>query len=178
VSSQFWYDVTLFYQDYDDLRASQQNGFLRNFMDGDTYGVEVALRWQPTMDWRLEAAYSYLTMDLSLTSRATGNPGQPTYVEGLAPRNQFSLRAGVDVADNLELDATMRYVDELTSLRFDNYAELDLGATWYPLPFLELSLVGQNLLHDHHPEQAFAFSGSGMYTEVERRAYGKATWRF
>lgn len=178
VSTQFWYDVTAFYNDYDDLRSSQQNGLLRNFMDGDTYGVEVALRWQPSMDWRLEAAYSYLTMDLSLTSRATGDPRQSAHVEGLAPRNQFSLRAGVDVADNLELDATMRYVDELISLRFDDYVELDLGATWYPAPSLELSLVGQNLLHDHHPEQALAFSSSGMYTEVERCAYGKATWRF
>lgn len=178
LSAQFWYDVALFYNDYDDLRSSQQNGFIRNFMDGDTYGGEVSLRWQPTADWRLELGYSYLTADLTLTSRATGNPNQPAYLEGLAPRNQLSVRAGVDVMDNLELDATTRYVDELTTLGFDDYVELDLGATWYPVPSLELSLVGQNLLHDHHPEQDFAFSGTGMYTEVERRAYGKATWRF
>lgn len=50
--------------------------------------------------------------------------------------------------------------------------------TWAVQPALELSLVGQNLLQAHHPEQAFALSSSGMTTEVQRGVYGKVTWQF
>jgi iron complex outermembrane receptor protein len=41
---------------------------------------------------------------------------------------------------------------------------------WRPYPQLELSLVGQNLLEEDHPE----FSS----LEVERSIYAKVDWKF
>jgi hypothetical protein len=40
-----------------------------------------------------------------------------------------------------------------------------------------VSLVGQNLLHSHHPEQDFAFSDS-MGAEAQRGFYGRIVWHF
>jgi iron complex outermembrane receptor protein len=69
-------------------------------------------------------------------------------------------------------------VDQLDTLGFASYTELDLGLGWEPTPDLELSIAGRNLLDAHHPEQAFAFSASGMHTEVERSVLGRLKWRF
>jgi hypothetical protein len=45
---------------------------------------------------------------------------------------------------------------------------------WQAGEHLELSLVGQNLLHDHHLE----FGTPETRGEIERSVYGKAAWRF
>jgi iron complex outermembrane recepter protein len=46
---------------------------------------------------------------------------------------------------------------------------------WHASDRLELSLVGQNLLHDHHPEYGFP---DAARVEIQRSAYGKLAWRF
>jgi iron complex outermembrane receptor protein len=51
---------------------------------------------------------------------------------------------------------------------------LDERFGWEPTPDLELSVVGQNLLHDRHPE----FGPSSTRKEIERGVYGKVVWRY
>jgi len=45
---------------------------------------------------------------------------------------------------------------------------------WRPSPKLEFSIVGQNLLHDHHAE----FGAAAARQEIERGVYGKVLWRY
>ena len=45
---------------------------------------------------------------------------------------------------------------------------------WQASEQLELALVGQNLLHDHHVE----FGTPEARGEIERSVYGKVTWQF
>ena len=54
------------------------------------------------------------------------------------------------------------------------YAELDMRLAWMPVPRLEISVVGQNLLHDHHAE----FGALTSRQEIERSVYGKVSWSF
>jgi iron complex outermembrane receptor protein len=178
VSPHFWYDIALFYNDYDDLRTGEAGGQLGNLMRGHSSGVEVALRWEPTDHWRIDTAYTWLAMGLNLDPASTSDPGQLAYIEGLAARNQASLRSALDLPHGVQLDTTLRYVGRLASLNYPAYTELDLGLTWTARPGMDLTLVGQNLLDAHHPEQAFAFSGSGMATDVQRGVYGRVTWQF
>jgi iron complex outermembrane receptor protein len=56
----------------------------------------------------------------------------------------------------------------------DAYSELDVRLAWRASEQVELSLVGQNLLHDHHLE----FGTPQTRGEIERGVYGKAAWRF
>lgn len=177
LSSELWYDVALFYNDYGNLTATETGGTLRNFMQGHTEGVEVALRWEPLPRFRTDVSYTYLTMDLRLEPGSTADPGLPARFEGLAPRHQLAARAMLELYEALEVDATVRYVDELATIAVPDYTELDLALNWRPLDRWELSLVGFNLLDSHHPEQAFASSASGLPTEVERSLYLRATWR-
>ena len=178
VAPQLWYDVTAFYNDYDNLRTGEAGGQLRNFMYGHSSGVEIAMRWEPAARWRLDASYTYLIMGLSLDPISTSDPGQLAYIEGLAARNQASLRAAFDATHGLQFDATLRYTGPLATLNYPGYTELDAALTWRPRERVEVSVVGQNLFDAHHPEQDFAFSGSGLGTEVQRSVFGKVTWQF
>jgi hypothetical protein len=54
------------------------------------------------------------------------------------------------------------------------YSELDLHLAWDGWRQLELSLVGQNLLHDHHLE----FGQPGARGGIQRGVYGKIAWGF
>jgi hypothetical protein len=46
---------------------------------------------------------------------------------------------------------------------------------WHPTKNLEISVVGQNLLHDQHPEYTFP---SPTQVQIERSVYGKIAWHF
>ena len=82
---------------------------------------------------------------------------------------------------HVELDARLRFVDELRVV--DNgrtgtvpeYFSLDLRLGWRPRQNLELSIVGQNLLDNRHPE--FGFPNANRH-EIQRSVYGKVTWQF
>jgi iron complex outermembrane recepter protein len=178
LTPRLWYDVALFYNDYDDLRSGEAGGQLGNLMRGHSSGAEVAVRWEPGDSWRIDLAYTWLMMGLSLDPASTSDRGQLAYIEGLAARNTASVRSSFDLSSRLEIDTTLRYVGRLSTLHDPAYTELDAALTWLARPDLTFSLVGQNLLDAHHPEQDFAFSASGLSTEVQRGVYGRVTWQF
>ena len=88
----------------------------------------------------------------------------------------------MDLPGRIELDVGLRWVD---SLQFNNnavaetvpaYFELDVRLSWHATKNLEFSVVGQNLLHDHHLE--YVISSPNPREEIERSVYGKVTWQF
>ncbi len=187
-------DIALFYNDYDDLRSAELQlpeleidpgpahlivpTILDNRLRGETYGAEAAVNWQVTNIWRLQGTYTFLKIDLDLDSDSTSPPQQVTRDEESSPQHQFSLRSELDLPGNVELDLWGRYVDSLGApLDIPSYITLDARIGWKPIPSLEISLVGQNLFDDRHPEFDPEFLGI-QATEVEPSVYGKITWRF
>jgi iron complex outermembrane receptor protein len=75
----------------------------------------------------------------------------------------------------VQLDGWLRYVDRLPSPVVPSYTELDLRVGWSPIPTLDLSLIGRNLLHGQHPEFG---APTPQRREVRRSVYGRVTWRF
>ena len=57
------------------------------------------------------------------------------------------------------------------------YTELDARIAWKPMEGLELSLTGQNLLHERHPEFIETLLWN-QPTEVERSVHAQATLSF
>ena len=171
-------DLATFYNVYDNLRSQERPASgapipitLANKLNAETYGAELRLNVQVTPWWRLYSGYTYFHKDLSLDPDSTDATGGRA--EGNDPDHRFALRSYLDLPGRLELDAWLRYVDRLPSPRVPSYTELDLRLGWRATDRLELSLVGQNLLHDQHAEFFTATP-----EEVERSVYGKATWRF
>jgi iron complex outermembrane receptor protein len=129
--------------------------------------------------WRLHGGYDLLEEHIRV------KPGQVDFSHGLNetadPRHQFSLRSSMDLPQNVDLDTDLRWVDRLHNNNgpiagsVPSYFELDARLGWNPTKRLELSLVGQNLLHNHHPE--YGFPGPTR-EEIERSVYGKVEWRY
>ena len=85
-------------------------------------------------------------------------------MNGENPGRKFLLAASV-VALTLTLDAA-------ASPSVPSYITFDTRLAWQPIPNLELSLVGQNLWDNHHPE----FGPVATRQEIPRvcmeRSYG------
>jgi len=181
--------ISTFFNDYDKVRSTSLSPppafagfplFYANNLEGQTYGIELSTNFQALDWWRLHGGYTFLREHIRI------KPGRTDFNNALNetadPQNRFSLRSSMDLPQNFELDAGLRWVD---SFRFNNsgkpdrvpdYFELDIRLGWHPTKHLELSIFGQNLLRDQHLE--YVISGSNPREEIRRGVHGRVTWRF
>ncbi len=185
-------DLALYYNNYDKLLTLEPGMpyletlptpahlvvpvIANNEMDGEVFGVEMAVDWRPVDWWHLKASYSYQQILMHLNKSSVDTISES--VEGTTPHNQFFLRSSFDLPKNLELDLSPRYMDNLSSVKVDSYVELDARLSWKPFENLEMSLIGQNLLDNHHPEYIQSVIVETGSTEIERSVFAKIEWRF
>ena len=193
-------DMALFLNEYDDLRVpvlatqfTEPAGVfppsnaasvysLANAMHGHTYGAEISATWQPREWWRLQATYNYLYSVMYLDNGTTDQISEINRSDAASgsPRNQGSIRSGFDLGRQVELDLWLRAVDKVSYIdmvRIPGYLTMDARLAWKPTKFVELSLVGQNLLQKRHPEYIPEFINTTP-SEIPRSVYGKVTWKF
>jgi len=171
--------VATFYSRYHGLRSVEQvnpptpsPAVIANGQYGESYGAEVTADYLITKGWRVRAGHTELRIHI------WPNPGSTDTTRGASesqtPDRQFFLFSSLDLPAHLRLDAGMRAIDDITRQQVPGYAELNAKLTWQPTPQLDLSLVGQNLLHDRHAE----FGAPATRREIERGVYGLVEWRF
>jgi iron complex outermembrane receptor protein len=154
-----------------------------NDSSAQTYGLEAAGNWQMLDWWRWQATYTWLHMRLHVDDASTTSPEVESQPGG-SPQQQFSMRSLMDLPHQVQFDAALRYVDRLnvpmvtrtTAQHVPQYFSLDLRLGWKPTKNVELSIVGQDLLHAEHLE--FAPTFPTQTTEVGRSIYGKITWTY
>jgi iron complex outermembrane receptor protein len=186
--------VSTFYNDYDSLRGTAAAVptatapfpypvTFDNDLAGDTYGAEFTLSYQALDWWRLHAGYDLLLENLY------SKPGHPDATGALNetadPKHQVFLRSTAELPRGLELDAALRWISALTldssptngpvAGTVPSYWELDAHLAWQATRNLELSLVGQNLLHRDHAE--YGFPGPTR-EEIPRDFYVRAELRY
>jgi iron complex outermembrane recepter protein len=179
VSSRLSLDLATYTNRYDDLRSEEfptrlgEPIRLANLLNAKTWGVDAAgtvlvLPW-----WRLHPSYSYLHETF------TFDPGSRDLTNGVNeyndPAHVFKLRSNVDLPRNVEFDAFFRRVAALPHPLVPAYGELDARLGWWPTRSWEISVVGQNLLHAHHPEFQLA---SPTREEFQRGVYFRILWRY
>ena len=172
-------DLALFYHDYDRLRSQEPTGpdggrplLLRNGLDGESYGAELTLRWQPAAWWQLNVGYTLMETELR---RGSGSHDPVNgRGEGNDPNHILVARSSIDLPGRMEFDSILRWVSELPDPAVPAYVTLDLRLGWEPRPGLEVAIVGRNLLDEFHPE-ARATTGT---RELSRSVFGTLTWRF
>lgn len=182
------FDLTGFFNMYNNLRSLEAGDPILiapftvipltsgNKIDGDTYGFELAADYQVRKWWRLQAAYTFLQMDLS-TDRDSRDPLTAHTVMGSNPHNQFSLRSWLDLPYKMEFDLWLRYVGDLPSINIGAYTTLDARLAWRPHKNIEVSIVGQNLLDQGHAEAISDFVPT-IESLIQRSVYGKVVLRF
>ena len=177
VSPRLSVDVATFVNSYDNLRTQEPSPpaglpiVLSNKLNARTAGVEATAAYQAAARVQLHAGYTFLSGRFRLDPDSLDvTSGTSEYND---PKHQVWLRAFADLPAALEGDAVFRYVGTLPHPPVPGYAELTLRLGWRRGP-VELSIVGDNLLHDHHPE----FGNLSPREEYRRSAFGQLTWRF
>jgi iron complex outermembrane recepter protein len=178
-------DTALFYNRYTDL-LSLETGlpfpeaqpppphmvvpiFIRNKLDGESYGFEVAADAVVNEWWRLHASYAYLQVNLQRDADSNDTLTQRTARD--SAHNMFALRSNINLPGRWEIDTNLRYVEGLPNQHVEGYSTLDVRLAKAVTEQLELAAVGQNLLQAHHSE----FGGG---TQVERGAFGQMRWQW
>jgi len=184
--------ISTFYNDYNNLRGTTATAttalypfplpiVFQNNLEGETHGFELSGTYQLLDWWRLHAGYNLLLEHLRV------KPGEVDTTDATSetadPKGQFALRSSMELPRRVDWEAAVRWVD---ALHIDDgptdgaavgvvpsYWELDSKVAWHPTARLELSVVGQNLLHDHHPEYGYP---SAAREQIERSVFGKIVW--
>jgi len=172
-------DVATFFNIYDNLRNTEPRGAPEVFMffnnlNAKTYGGELSASYDVLDRLRITANYSYLGKHLRL------EPGHfdifGTQLEGNDAKHSFQVRGSADLPHRVEIDSAVRFVSRLPLPSIPGYFEFDSRLAWLPDPRVELSIIGRNLLHTHHPE--FNQPLPTPPEEVQRNVYGRVALRF
>lgn len=127
--------------------------------------------------WRVSGNYTAQQVDMRQEPDSTNADTLAT--QESSPNHQFRITSGWDIGDDMEFDASVRYVDSIgpNGGPVDAYVTMDLRAAWRPKPNLELAIIGQNLLDNYHPEFR-GFQPSPVTGEIPRGVFGKITASF
>ncbi|MFZ5549694.1 MAG: TonB-dependent receptor plug domain-containing protein [Pseudomonadota bacterium] len=163
--------ATAYHADYDRLRTQEVDpsftyAYFANGMAGRVRGVEAWGSWQASPRWRLHFGANRLIQSLRLRSGSNAF-GTVDATEGDNPAWWWALRSSLDIAEAVDLDASLRQVAALPARDLPRYTTLDLRLAWRPGPGLELSLGGLNLLGDGHAE----------FSDPATRSHWGRTWR-
>jgi iron complex outermembrane receptor protein len=191
LSSRFSLDSTAFYNRYRDLSSVEPQATrietnpapihllipesFGNSLFGETHGIETFANWKVTRSWTLNPGYAFFAIHLHefANSQDESIPG----TQGGTPDHQAQLRSSLSLPWNFQWDASAYFVNRLPAQSIPSYTRLDTGLNWRLGESTSLSLVGQNLLRDLHPE----YSGPNSTVQpglMRRTAYAKITWSF
>jgi len=182
-----FFDLALFYNDYRSLIGAVQ-GLPQggapptlvpvNIASTSTAvgrGGELSVDWRPRAWLELAVAYSFL--DLSVSSSSVLPQDKLFMNVDTSPRHQLSVNSVITLPHNVNCTIWLRYVDSLSGPEVPDYVTMDARVAWKPVPNLELSLVGQNLLAAKHLEFGPDLFGNPA-AQTERSMYGKVAWKF
>jgi iron complex outermembrane receptor protein len=158
-------DIAPYYNDYSRLLYLPKTvfGTWTDAGSGESYGVEVTTAWQALEQWKLEASYSYVDVQIH---------GDLTVHDQLnSPHHQFKMRSYWNITDTVECNTALYYVDEYRMEEVPDYVRLDQGFTWHATPNVDFTIWGQNLLDDRHREVSRTI-------QMERSVYAEVAFHF
>ena len=168
------YEAAVYHDRYDDLRSQDliPNApiTLGNSVEGHISGIELGATWEPFAAARLHGSYTWLHRSIESTPGSTDITGG----EGNDAPHLATLQIFTDLRPGLRLNVVTRYLAALPRPPVPGYAEADLTLQWDVRPWAELQFVGQNLLHDRHPEFS---GGQPNLEEYDRSVFVMLTLR-
>lgn len=147
-----------------------------NKMYGTTEGVEAFVKWKLTNRWTLSPAYSFIQMHLHTDASSTDSV-TVVDTQGSSPQHQAQLRSHFEMPFRSAWDTNAYFVGRLPAQGVASFTRLDTQLTWRLGERVELSVVAQNLLRDHHLEFNDQLQSVNS-SQVKRSAFAKITWQF
>ncbi len=194
INRNFDLDTALFYNIYDHMQGTRfvgapytlaadsdvnvKDAIVANFRQVKSYGLELSANYRVNQDWRLQASYSANQFDVKYDAHVDWFR-DPLTEPHFNPSHTLSLRSLFNLTSEVELDSWARYVDEIYVDRrtIPAYFTVDVRLGWHPHKDLELSISGQNLLDNQHPE----FSDIlyiPVASQIQRGYIAQLSWRF
>jgi iron complex outermembrane recepter protein len=170
--------VSLFYDDYDDLRTTKPNAqtllpvTFGNGWKGHAFGTDVWGSYSPVTWWRVDAGFELLRKGFHLKPGERDLAGEQT-VLGHDPGHQLFVHSFTDLGHNVELYVGVRQIGALSDVGVPSYVEADVRVGWRLSPSLELSIAGQNLVHRFHAEAT-----EPPIQQIPRSVYAGVRWSF
>jgi iron complex outermembrane receptor protein len=147
-----------------------------NLMHGETHGVELAANWKVSDRWTLSPGYAFEQIHMHLDPSSLDTTSVAA-IEGSSPVNSVQLRSHFSFSHNLAWDTSAYFVGRLADPKVPSYTRVDTAVSWHFREGLSVSLVGQNLVRDHHLE-FIESTGASRSTLIKRSGYVKFTWQF
>lgn len=162
---------TLFTQGYAQQAITTVNGQWTRI-----YGLELAAFAQITPAWRLQPSYTWQRGTAHGVSDSI-SAHLAELDEGKIPKHLLSLRSQHNVGASQQLDFWLKYKSRLDALAIPGRVDLDIRYAWKFARSTELSLVGQNLLHQRKLEYLPDYLPS-VPVEIGRGGYVRLEHRF
>jgi outer membrane receptor for monomeric catechols len=145
-------------------------------MYGTTEGGEIFANLKLTDRWTVSPGYAFLEMHLH-TKPASQDTSSVAEYQGSSPQHQAQLRSHVELSHGLSWDASTYFVSALPIQGVSSYTRIDTQLKWKFAERGEISLVGQNLLQDHHLESMdqLTLVNSSL---IKRSVYAQFAWHF
>jgi len=170
------WSITGFHNEYDSLRtleiSPEGSGWVfNNQANATSRGLEAWGNWQVSPNWRLHGGFVVQDFDLQLEPGST-DASITTSLTYADPDYTGVLQSDWRLSDRIELNATLRHVDQLDVSAVPAYTALDTQLQWSPARHLQLFVGARNLLGDDHAE----FGRAPARSEYERVFFGKIVW--
>jgi iron complex outermembrane receptor protein len=131
------------------------------------HGLELTVFAQMTPSWRLQPSYTRM--------QGADEAGKNDMKN--APKHQLSLRSQHNIGQAHQFDLWLKFKSRNEARSIPSRTNLDLRYAWKASRSLEISLVGQNLLHSRTLEYTSDTLPS-VPVETGRGAYLRAEYRF
>lgn len=181
-TSNLAFDLATFYNDYDKLFHNilgavtvpgaylRQASYTINGNQAKSMGFELSAKYNPTNEWQLAGAYSYINL------RFDRKDSVGLSFVGKHPKHQFNIRSTYNFPYDITMNNALYYVDDLNGVGVDGYYRFDTRLAYLVTDGVEVSLVGQNLIDEGHQEfSPFAYT---YPAEIGRSVYGNVKIEF
>ncbi|MEO5774726.1 MAG: TonB-dependent receptor [Sphingomicrobium sp.] len=156
--------------------AIQVDSLLAGRAKASTRGGEFSLTGKIAPWWQLALSWSHFKYSIP-NDPATGQPYRLIVGLNGSPRDQLKIRTGIDLPGEVSVNGSLRRVSALGVANIPAYTEVDLKVTHQPMAGLDLSLIGQNLIHKRHLEfSEFGYPAPLSY--VPRSVAAEVRYRF
>jgi iron complex outermembrane recepter protein len=185
-------DVAAFYHDYSNQLTTEPSApffettpapphvvlpyIYENLAYGEEHGLELAANWKVSDRWTISPGYDFARIHM-ISSPLSDDNLTPVEDADSDPHVQAQLRSHLQLSKSWDWNTTAYFVDRVALNNISSYTRLDTSLSWRWRQGLSLSVVGQNLLRDHHLE-FIDTTGASRSTEIKRSAYAKLTWQF
>jgi iron complex outermembrane receptor protein len=141
---------------------------------GTSDGFEIAPDWKMTPWLQVKGSYSYLGLDIHNATTVPDVLNVIATYNGSSPHHEAVFQPILTASRRWEIDQTYRYVSALPARAVPSYTTLDARVAWHATPSLDVAVVGQNLLQDHHVEFGH---DPGPNVAIARTVGVSFTWR-